>query len=73
MAACEFRGKGYPGVAAGQHGKEDGVDGVRGMGSGTRKMMLMIEDAKTDRPKKSVIEELNAIPLDDPNVRVCPF
>ena len=30
--------------------------------------MLMIEDAKTDGPKKSVIEELNEIPLDDPNM-----
>jgi heat shock transcription factor len=53
-------GGGSPGVAAGQHGKEDGVDGA--------KMRLMIEDAKTDGPKKNVIEELNEIPLDDPNM-----
>jgi hypothetical protein len=39
--------------AAGQHGKEDGVDGATGIGSGTRsKMMLMIEDVKTDGLKK---------------------
>ena len=57
---------GTPGVAAGQHGKEDDVDGAKGMGPGTRrKMMLMIEDAKRDGPKKNVIEELNEIPLDD--------
>jgi hypothetical protein len=31
-------------------------------------MMLMIEDAKTDGPKKNVIEELNEIPLDDLNM-----
>jgi hypothetical protein len=32
----------------------------RNMGCGTRrKMMLIIEDAKTDGPKKNVIEELN--------------
>ena len=62
-------GGGSPGVAAGQHGKEDGVDGATGIGPGTRrKMMLMIEDAKTDGPKKNVIEELNEIPLDDPNM-----
>jgi hypothetical protein len=30
--------------------------------------MLMIGDAKTDGPKKNVIEELNGIPLDDPNM-----
>ena len=30
-------------------------------------MILMIEDAKTDRLKRNVIEELNEIPLDDPN------
>jgi hypothetical protein len=30
-------------------------------------MMLMIEEAKTDGPKKNVIEELNEIALDDPN------
>ncbi|KAF8800521.1 hypothetical protein BYT27DRAFT_7227447 [Phlegmacium glaucopus] len=57
-----------PGVAAGQHGKEDGVDGATGIGPGTRRrMMLMIEDAKRDGPKKNVIEELNEIPLDDTN------
>ena len=62
-------GGGSPGVAAGQHGKEDGVDGATGIGPGTRrKMMLMIEDAKTDGPKKNVIEELNEISLDDPNM-----
>jgi heat shock transcription factor len=62
-------GGGTPGVAAGQHGKEDGVDGATGIGPGTRrKMMLMIEDAKTDGPRKNVIEELNEIPLDDPNM-----
>jgi hypothetical protein len=49
------------GVAAGQHGKEDGVDGPTGIDSGTRrKMMLMIEDAKTDGPEKNDIEELNS-------------
>jgi heat shock transcription factor len=58
-----------PGVASGQHGKEDGVDGATGIGPGTRrKMMLMIEDAKSDGPKRNVIEELNEIPLDDPNM-----
>ena len=62
-------GGGSPGVAAGQHGKEGGVDGATGLGPGTRrKMMLMIEDAKSDGPKKNVIEELNEIPLDDPNM-----
>ena len=62
-------GGGSPGVADGQHGKEDGADGAMGIGSGTRrKMMLMIEDAKTEGPKKSVLEELNEIPLDDPNM-----
>ena len=61
-------GGGTPGVAAGQHGKEDGVDGATGIGPGTRRMMLMIEDAKRDRPKKNVIEELNEIPLEDPNM-----
>ena len=30
--------------------------------------MLMIEDAKMDGLKKSVIEELNEIPLDNPNM-----
>jgi hypothetical protein len=30
--------------------------------------MLMIEDAKTDGLKENVIEELNEIPLDDPNM-----
>jgi hypothetical protein len=30
--------------------------------------MLMIEDAKMDRPKKNVTEELNEIPLDDLNM-----
>jgi heat shock transcription factor, other eukaryote len=58
-----------PGVTVGQHGKEDSVDGTTGMGPGTkRRIMLMIEDAKRDGPKKSVIEELNEIPLDDPNM-----
>jgi len=58
-----------PGVAVGQHGKEDGVDGATGIGPGTRRrMMLMIEDAKRDGPKKNVIEELNEIPLDDTNM-----
>jgi hypothetical protein len=33
-----------------------------------RKTMMMIEDAKMDGPKKNVIEELNEIPLDDPNM-----
>ena len=62
-------GGGNPGVAAGQYGKEDGVDAATGIGPGTRrKMMLMIEDAKTDGPKKNVIEEPNEIPLDDPNL-----
>ena len=63
-------GGGTPGVAAGQHGKEDGVDGATGMGPGTkRKMRLMIEDAKRDGPKKTFIEELNnEIPLDDLNM-----
>jgi hypothetical protein len=31
-------------------------------------MTLMIKDATTDRPKKNVIEKLNEIPLDDPNM-----
>ena len=36
---------------------EDGVDGAAGIGSGTRrKMILAIEDAKTDGLKKSVID-----------------
>ena len=36
---------------------EDGVDGATGIGSGTRrKMILTIEDAKTDGLKKSVID-----------------
>ena len=30
-SACKSRGRGFPGVAAGQHGKEDGVDGVMGI------------------------------------------
>jgi heat shock transcription factor, other eukaryote len=57
-----------PGVAAGQHGKEDGVDRATEIGSGTRRKM-MFEDAKTDHdgPKKNVIE-LNEIHLDDPNM-----
>ena len=39
------------------------------MGSVTRrKMILMIEDAKTDSLKRNVIEELNEISLDDPNM-----
>ena len=62
-------GGGTPGVAPGQHGKEDGVDGITGIGPGTRrKIRLMIEDAKRDGPKKSAIEELNEISLDDPNI-----
>ena len=53
----------------GQHRKEDGVDGA--IGSGTRrKTILTIEDAKTDGPKKSVIEELNEIPLNNEHVRI---
>jgi hypothetical protein len=31
-------------------------------------MILKIEDAKTGRPKKNVIEELSEIPLNDPNM-----
>ena len=62
-------GGGNPGVAAGQHRKEDGVDAATGIGPGTRrKMMLMIEDSQSDGPKKNGIEELNEIPLDDPNM-----
>jgi hypothetical protein len=34
---------------------------------------MIIEDGKTDRQKKSVIEELNEIPLNDQNIRVCLF
>ena len=33
-------------------------------------MILTIEDAKTDGPKKSVIEELNEIPLNNEHVRI---
>ena len=62
-------GGGTPGVAAGQYRKDDGVDGATGMGPGTRgKMMLMIEDAKRDGPKKNVFQEHYDIPLDDPNL-----
>lgn len=62
-------GGGTPGVAAGQHGKEDSVDAATGIGPGMRRgMMLMIEDAKRDGPKKNVIEELNEIPMDDPKL-----
>ena len=62
-------GGGTPGATTGQHGTEDGVDRATGIGPGTRrKMMLMIEDAKTDGPKKNVIEELNEISLDDANI-----
>ena len=36
---------------------EDSVDGATGIGSGTRrKMILTIDDAKTDGQKKSVID-----------------
>ena len=46
-----------------------GRAGATGIGPGTRrKIMLMIEDAKLGGPKKNVIEELNEIPLDDPNM-----
>ena len=39
------------------------------MGSVTRrKMILTIEDAKTDGLKRNAIEELNEISLDDPNM-----
>ena len=31
-------------------------------------MILMIEDSKTDGLKRNVVEELNEIPFDDPNI-----
>ena len=64
---------------AGVFGKREGVLELARLGSLGRKMalmerrrwvgemILMIEDAKTDRLKRNVIEELNEIPLDDPN------
>jgi hypothetical protein len=54
-------GGGSPGVAAGQHGKEDGLDGAFWNEEEN-------EFAKTDGPKKNVIEHLNEIPLDDPSM-----
>ncbi|KDR69299.1 hypothetical protein GALMADRAFT_77741 [Galerina marginata CBS 339.88] len=51
-------------VSGAGHGKEADGDGL-GVAPGTRrKMMLMIEDAKRDGPKKSMIEDLSEIPMD---------
>jgi len=58
-------GGGPPGGPGGPHGQDSDIDGGLGMGPGTRrKMRLMIEDAKRDGPRKSMIEELSEIPLD---------
>ncbi|KAF9473855.1 hypothetical protein BDN70DRAFT_899429 [Pholiota conissans] len=51
-----------PNVSGGQQ-KEGGLGDT--MSSGTRrKMRLMIEDAKRDGPKKSMVEELSEIPME---------
>ncbi|KAF8967322.1 hypothetical protein BDZ97DRAFT_1804489 [Flammula alnicola] len=56
---------GSPGVPGGQHGKEDGVAESLSVAPGTRrKMRLMIEDAKRDGPRKSMVEELTEMPMD---------
>lgn len=55
---------GSPGTPGGSH-VDDGVGDALGMAPGTRrKMRLMIEDAKRDGPKKSMIEELTEVPMD---------
>ncbi|PPQ91364.1 hypothetical protein CVT25_004131 [Psilocybe cyanescens] len=60
---------GAGGVATGSPSpgaRGDGVSENLGMAPGTRRRMrLMIEDAKRDGPKKSMVEELTELPLGD--------